>query len=210
MSDINPVVYFVDDDASVRRALARLARSAGLDAEEFASAGEFLARRRDDRPCCAVFDLRMPEVDGLELQQRLRTSGEELPVIFLSGHGDVPSSVRAMKAGAIDFLTKPCEDDELLAAIRQAIDRSMHARAEHAERVHLRARFAALTARERQVCELVATGMLNKQVAFDLGISEKTVKVHRARVMQKLGVDSLADLVRLVGSLTASTNGRPR
>lgn len=201
MSVVGPVVFFVDDDPSVRRALARLARSAGLEAEEFASADEFLARRRDDRPCCAVFDLRMPGIDGLELQQRLRTAGEDLPVIFLSGHGDVPSSVRAMKAGAVDFLTKPCEDDELLAAIRQAIDRSEHTRAELADRIHLRDRFAALTDRERQVCEMVATGMLNKQVAYDLGISEKTVKVHRARVMLKLGVPSLADLVRLVESL---------
>jgi len=204
MSDPHPVVYFVDDDASVRRALARLARSAGLEAEEFASADEFLARRRDDRPCCAVFDLRMPGVDGLELQQRLRSAGEAVPVIFLSGHGDVPTSVRAMKAGAVDFLTKPCEDDALLAAIRQAIERSTRARAARAEQLNLHARFAALTERERQVCELVATGMLNKQVAFDLGISEKTVKVHRARVMQKLGVASLADLVRLVENLKAT------
>ena len=204
MSDVTPTVFLVDDDPSVLKALVRLVRSAGFHAEAFASPREFLARERGDGPSCAVLDLRMPEIDGLALQTMLATVGDEMPVIFLSGRGDIPVSVAAMKAGAVDFLTKPCDDTTLLAAIRHALDRDARARAARMAHEDVEARFASLTARERQVCDLVAAGLLNKQAAFDLGITEKTVKVHRARVMQKLGVDSLADLVRLVESFKAA------
>lgn len=204
MNDSPPTVFIVDDDASVLKALARLVRSAGLTAETFASPREFLDRRRDDRPGCIVLDLRMPELSGLELQAMLEREGDALPVIFLSGHGDVPTSVAAMKAGAVDFLTKPCDERQILAAIQRAIARDDRARSARDKLAGPRARFAALTARERQVCELITDGRSNNQIAAALGTSLKDAKVQRARVMLKLGVDSLADLVRLVERLRAA------
>ena len=204
MNDTPPTVFVVDDDPSVLKALARLVRSAGLAVETFASPREFLDRRRDDRPGCIVLDLRMPELSGLELQALLERQRDALPVIFLSGHGDVPTSVAAMKGGAIDFLTKPCDERRLLAAIERAIGRDNRLRSARDELAGQRARFAALTPRERQACWLIADGRADPQIAATLGISVKATKLHRARVMRKLGVDSLADLVRLVERLRAA------
>jgi FixJ family two-component response regulator len=192
------VIFLVDDDASVRKALVRLLRSAGHSVETFASAREFLARERYDGPGCLVLDLRMPGMTGLELQDALERAGHALPIVFISGHADIPASVKAMKAGAIDFLTKPVDDRQLLAAIERALARDAAARADRAQRDAARAAMARLTPREGQVCAFVATGKLNKQIAGELGISEKTVKVHRARVMEKLAVGSVAELVRVV------------
>ena len=176
----------------------RLLRAAGHTVEAFASAREFLARERDDEPGCLVLDLRMPEMTGLELQDALERAGYAIPVVFVSGHGDIPASVKAMKAGAIDFLTKPVQNRDLLQAVERALARDRAARAARAERDAARARMARLTPRERQVCALVATGLLNKQVAAELGTGEKNIKLHRAHVMEKLGVGSVAELVRLV------------
>jgi FixJ family two-component response regulator len=188
----------VDDDAGVRKALVRLLKTAGHAVEAFASAREFLARPPYDAPGCLVLDLRMPEMTGLELQEALERVGHAIPVVFISGHGDIPASVKAMKAGAIDFLTKPVQNKELLQAIERALARDAAARAERTERDTARARFERLTPRERQVCALVAAGLLNKQIAFELGTGEKNIKWHRAHVMEKLGVGSVAELVRLV------------
>lgn len=207
MSAAAPTVFVVDDDPSVLKALARLIRAAGRNVETFSSPREFLEAVHEDRPGCVVLDLRMPEVSGLDLQALLERAGSVLPVIFLSGHADVPTSVAAMKAGAVDFLTKPCDDAQLLAAIEGALERDARARAARDERDELAERFAGLTPREQEVCRLVAQGLLNKQAAYELGITERTIKVHRARVMQKLGVGSFADLVRLVERLKA-TPGR--
>lgn len=192
-----PTVFIVDDDPAVLTSLARLVRSAGYQAVTFGSAGEFLARDPLDKPGCLILDVRLPELSGLDLQQALVTAGRGLPVIFLTGYGDIPMSVQAMKAGAVDFLTKPCQDHDLLAAIQQAIARDQQARQAQAAEDDLRRRLTALTPREREVLTLVVTGQLNKQIAAVLGIGEKTIKVHRARVMAKLQVKSLADLVRL-------------
>ena len=174
-------------------------RAAGHAVEAFASAREFLARERDEGPGCLVLDLRMPGMTGLELQDALERAGYAIPVVFVSGHGDIPASVKAMKAGAIDFLTKPVQNRDLLQAIERALARDRAARATRVERGDAaRARVARLTPRERQVCALVATGMLNKQIAAELGTGEKNIKLHRAHVMEKLGVGSVAELVRLV------------
>jgi FixJ family two-component response regulator len=176
----------------------RLLKAAGHVVEAFASPREFLARERYEGPGCLVLDLRMPEMTGLELQDVLERAGHTLPVVFVSGHGDIPASVRAMKAGAIDFLTKPVQNRALLEAIERALARDAAARAVRAERDAARTRLARLTPRERQVCDLVATGLLNKQIAAELGTGEKTIKWHRAHVMGKLGVGSVAELVRLI------------
>jgi FixJ family two-component response regulator len=197
----NRIVFVVDDDPSVLRGLERLFRSAGYDVEGYASPRDFLSRVGADRPGCVVVDLRMPDMGGLELQEELARKGSPLPLVFLTGHGDVPSSVRAMKAGAIDFLTKPCDDTDLLSAVERALARDVQKRAEREELGVLRMRFEALTPREQEVCALVARGLLNKQIAAELGTAEKTIKVHRGRVMEKLGVDSIVDLVRLVDRL---------
>ena len=180
-------------------------RAAGHAVEAFASAREFLARERDEGPGCLVLDLRMPDMTGLELQDALERAGYAIPIVFVSGHGDIPASVKAMKAGAIDFLTKPVQNRDLLQAVERALARARAARAVRAERDAARAeqhaagaRMARLTPRERQVCALVATGMLNKQIAAELGTGEKNIKLHRAHVMEKLGVGSVAELVRLV------------
>jgi len=201
MTQAERTVFLVDDDPSVLRGLERLLRSAGYVVEAHASSRAFLERAPADRPGCVVVDLRMPEMGGLDLQEELARRGFPLPLVFLTGHGDVPSSVRAMKGGAIDFLTKPCDDTDLLAAVERALARDAEARAARAEKEAVRARFDALTPREREVCLLVARGLLNKQIAAELGAAEKTIKVHRGRVMEKLGAASVADLVRLVDRL---------
>ena len=192
-----PTVFIVDDEAPVRKALSRLLRAAGFVVAAFASPGEFLAQHDLHKPGCLVLDLMMPGIDGIELQRALARKGSVLPIIFLTGHGDIPKSVQAMKSGALDFLTKPVNDENLLASIRAAIKRDSVARREQAELFEIRARLALLTPREQEVLDHVVTGKLNKQIADDLGVVEKTIKVHRARVMEKMKVQSVAELVRL-------------
>ena len=204
MTQTERTVFVVDDDPSVLRSLERLLRAAEYAVETYASPRAFLESAPVDRPGCVVVDLRMPELGGLDLQEELSRRGFPLPLIFLTGHGDVPSSVRAMKGGAIDFLSKPCDETDLLAAVERALARDAEAREARAEREAVGARFAALTPREREVCLLVARGLLNKQIAAELGTAEKTVKIHRGRVMEKLGADSVAALVRLVDRLHGS------
>jgi len=191
------LVGIVDDDPSVRKGLARLVKGAGYRVEVFASAREFLARPQQEDPCCLLLDVRMPGLTGLELQEALAIAGRRMSIVFVSGHGDVPGSVKAMKGGAIDFLTKPIDARELLGAIERAVAKAFTAQREQAGATDVQRRLKALTAREAQVFALVVTGMLNKQIAAELGIVEKTVKVHRARVMEKMRAGSLAELVRL-------------
>lgn len=190
-------VFIVDDDQSVRTALARLMRSAALHAETFASAKEFLERKHPDGPGCMVLDLSMPGSTGLELQQDMAAADIDLPIVFLTGHGNVAASVKALKSGAVDFLEKPVDDDRLLSAIKDAVEQNVRTRRDRARLSEIQERVARLTRRESQVFRLVVQGKLNKLVAAELGMSEKTVKVHRARVMQKMEADSLAELVRL-------------
>jgi FixJ family two-component response regulator len=196
MTEGDALVFVVEDDASLRDALQRLLGSVGLQVETFASAREFLQRRAADVPSCLVLDVRLPGVSGLDLQRELAEAQSPTPIIFITGHGDIPMTVRAMKAGAVEFLTKPFRDQDLLDAIQQALARDRVARAQRAELVELHRRFAALTPRERAVFELVVTGLLNKQVAVELGTSEITIKRHRRQVMAKMQAPSLADLVR--------------
>jgi RNA polymerase sigma factor (sigma-70 family) len=195
------VVYVVDDDASVRRALARLISAVGLQVETFPSARAFLAKPPPDRPGCLVLDMRLRGESGLDLQATLSEARHRLPIIFLTGHATVPTSVRALKEGALDFLQKPVDEQELLDAIRRALGQSREARAEHVERSAIQRRLDSLTVREREVLELVAVGMLNKQIGERLGVSEKTIKVHRGRGMQKMAAGSVADLVRMLHRL---------
>jgi RNA polymerase sigma factor (sigma-70 family) len=192
-----PTVFVVDDDALVRRSLERLVLSVGLRAKTFSTAQEFLECERPEGPACVVLDIRMPGLSGLDLQEKLSATGLDMPVIFVTGHGTVPMSVRAMKAGAVDFLQKPFDDQILLDAIQRAIDKDRQGREQRAGLRELELRLDSLTPREREVFALVVTGLLNKQIAGELGTSEKTIKVHRARVMQKMEADSLADLVRM-------------
>ena len=191
-----PIVFVIDDDESVRRSLERLLRSVDLEVETFASAQDFLRKPLPERPSCVVLDLRLPGPSGLELQESLLRAGHDLPIIFISGHADVPSSVRAIKAGAVDFLQKPFSDQALLDIIHGALRRDREARRDRAEVAGIRVRFDTLTPRERDVLKLVIQGRLNKQIAGDLGISEKTVKFHRGRVMEKTQAGSVAELVR--------------
>jgi len=193
---ITPVVFVVDDDVSVREALEPLIRYAGWQPETFASAQEFLDRPRLTVPSCLVLDVSLPDLNGLDLQKRI-VDRTDMPIIFITGHGDVPMTVRAMKAGAVEFLTKPFDDEALLSAIRNAIERSEAALGDEANLRVLRERYASLSPREREVMSLVVSGLLNKQVGGELGISEITVKAHRGRVMQKMKAGSLADLVTM-------------
>jgi FixJ family two-component response regulator len=201
MNDAVPVVFIVDDDSSVRTALQRLLKSVGWHCETFASARDFLNSALPDAPTCLVLDVRMPEMSGLDLQRELARRKVDIPIIFLTSHGDVPMSVRAMKAGAQEFLTKPFHDQDLLEAVNHAIARDRSLRAERVQTAELRAHFEALTPREREVMSWVVTGAPNKQIAASLQIAEKTVKVHRGQVMQKMGALSLADLVRMADRL---------
>jgi FixJ family two-component response regulator len=199
---LSSTIYLVDDDASVRRALARLIRSSGYQVESFASAREFLEKGlRRDGPACLVLDVRMPGLSGIDLQGELLKTKTILPIVFITGRGDIPTSVKAMKAGAVDFLPKPVKDKELLMAIEQALARAAQERSERDELEELRSRAESLTPRELEVMALVVSGKLNKQIASELGTVEKTIKVHRARVMEKMSVDSLAELVRLAEKL---------
>jgi len=197
----SPTVFVVDDDASVLRGLSRLIRSAGFAVEIFAKADEFLKHPPNGGPGCVLIDLRMPGMNGLELQHAIAAAGHPIPVIFISGDGDIPATVQAMKAGAVDFLTKPFDEEQLLDAIRRALAHDAEGRAQRRQLEQWQARYNELTPREREVCHLVARGLLNKQIAFELGATEKTIKVHRARVMDKLEVQSVADLVRIVDKL---------
>ena len=195
MSGAPGKVFIVDDDESVRRSLTRLLRSVRIEVETFASADEFLTHRTDDGPACLVLDVRMPGLSGPDLQRHLAHEGNPIPIVFITGYADISTGVTAMKDGAVDFLPKPFEDRELIGAIERAIDRDRRSRRERAAVGRIQRRLAALTPREHQVFALVATGMLNKQVADRLGTSEKTIKVHRARVMEKMNADSLVPLI---------------
>ena len=202
MSHATPIVFVVDDDVSVRESLEALIRCAGWEPETFASAQEFLARPRVLAPSCLVLDVTLPGLNGLDLQKRVAVDRIDMPIIFITGYGDVPMSVQAMKAGAVEFLTKPFRDDVLLTAIRHALERSRTALAHEAEIRALLDCYASLSSREREVMALVVSGLLNKQVGFELGISEITVKAHRGKVMRKMKAGSLADLVRMAARLS--------
>jgi FixJ family two-component response regulator len=196
-----PIVFVVDDDVSVRESLELLVRNAGWQPETFESAQEFLTRPRPQVPSCLVLDLSLPGISGLDLQKQVSTERSDMPIIFITGHGDVPKSVQAMKAGAVEFLTKPVSQEVLLAAIRQALERSRTALSREAEMQELRKRFALLSPREREVMALVVSGRLNKQIGGELDISVITVKTHRGKVMHKMKADSLADLVNMAAKL---------
>jgi FixJ family two-component response regulator len=197
-------VFVVDDDAGVREGVGNLIRSVGLRPQLFAAAQDFLESKKPDAPACLILDIRMPGLGGLDCQRQLADAGIHIPIIFMTGHGDIPMSVRAMKAGAVDFLTKPFRDQDLLDAIQQAIERDRARRADEASTARLRDCFSSLTRREREVMAWVVAGRLNKQIAAEIGVSEITVKVHRGQVMRKMGADSVADLVRMAGRLGLS------
>jgi len=196
-----PTVYVVDDDASVREALGNLFRSVGLRVELFGSAHEFLQRKLPDVASCLILDIRLPRLSGLDFQVELAKAGIHIPIIFMTGHGDIPMTVRAMKAGAVDFLTKPFRDQDMLDAVTAAIERDRNSRNEANILSDLRARFGALTAREREVMALVTAGLMNKQVAAEIGIAEITVKIYRGQIMRKMAAKSLADLVKMAQAL---------
>jgi FixJ family two-component response regulator len=197
MTDENALVYVVDDDPSIRKSLGRLIRSAGLAVETFATAREFIEHHPHKGPSCLVLDVKMPDISGLELQEELLSQKYAMPIVFISGHGDIPMTVKAIKKGAVNFLSKPFDEKDLLEAVQEALQRDSMARALWAEQEEIHRRLEFLTPREYEILTHVITGRLNKQIAYSLDISEKTVKVHRGRVMEKMGVDSVAELVRL-------------
>jgi len=200
-SETRPMIFVVDDDVSVRDAIGNLLESIGFRSEAFGSTEEFVRAQRPDVPSCLLLDVRLPGLNGLDFQDELAKSGVRIPIVFVTAHGDIPMTSRAMKAGAIDFLTKPFQKPELLTAIHQALDRDRVARKEEAALRSLRARYDKLTPREREVMEWVVTGLMNKEIAVRLGVTEITVKVHRGRVMEKMEADSLAELVRMAERL---------
>jgi FixJ family two-component response regulator len=205
MSEVEPIVFIVDDDLSVRRSTERLMRTAGLKVQTFTSAREFLKNPPPEGPACLVLDVRMPGLSGMDLQRELTRAGIQIPIIFITAHGDIPTTVRAMKAGAVEFLTKPFRSRTLVDGVRAAIDRDRSAHKERSETKELRDRYEQLTPREREVMPLVAAGLLNKQVAGELATTERTIKFHRAHIMQKMHAESLADLVRMAEKLGVSS-----
>jgi FixJ family two-component response regulator len=196
-----PTVFIIDDDRSMRQAVQDLVESVGLRAESFATGGEFLVRGRTNSPSCLVLDVRLPQMSGLDFQNRLTENGMQIPIIFISAHGDVPMSVKALKAGAVEFLTKPFRDQDLLDAIQQALQRDRAAREQRADILIVNERYQTLTPREREVMALVVSGLLNKQIGSEIGASEATIKIHRGNVMQKMQVGSLIELVRMADKL---------
>ena len=210
MREKGATVFVVDDDASMREALKNLLRSVGLEVETFSTAQEFLSSQRSEAPGCLILDVRLPGSSGLDLQRQLAEANIDLPIVFITGHGDIQMSVRAIKAGAVEFLTKPFRDQDLLDAVQQAVDRDRETRANQAEVMDLEARYESLSPREKEVMGLVVRGRLNKQIAAEIGTSEATVKLHRGHVMQKMQADSLADLIRMAGKRAFPDNQRRR
>jgi FixJ family two-component response regulator len=208
-ADPQQTVFVVDDDAALREALASLFRSVGLAARTFASAGEFLQAKLPDTPTCLVLDVRLPGLSGLDFQAELAKANIDIPIVFMTGHGDIPMTVRAMKAGAVEFLPKPFRDQDMLDAVQQGLERDRNRRKSAGDTAKLKATFDTLTAREQEIMALVTAGLMNKQIAGELGVSEITVKVHRGNVMRKMGAKSLADLVRMADALGVRRRAAP-